>query len=832
MAPVQAPAALHPGRQSAVCRAAITVFLLLLACACTARADELQRGIDALRNHDYATARQAWEPLAEAGNAAATNNLGLLYLNGWGVPQDYSRATDFFEQSAQAGNRDADANLGDMYRLGQGLRQDYAQAAQHYQRAASNAHALCALGELYREGQGVPQDYDKAITLWRLATDQGNADAAVDMGTLYEKGQGVTQDDATAYYWFQRGAGGGNAAAEFDLGVMNEQGQSVTPNPAQALAWYQKAAAQAYGPAEDKLGQLYASGTAVARDTAAATQWYQKAIADGYPAAQQHLDQLQQAAAPTPPAPAQPASHGSSHFSLSLLAAGLKLFGALVALVVLLRKRKKDKLDAVTEEQALRASTAAEGHIPMTAPVEDFAVWNWPKLPFAAGAAGAMAGPVLILAEPLLLQGRAGFGTGYALIVLAVAVFMGAMAWALMATILRNRNDPVLSVNSDGILCRGQKRLIAWDQIRHVNLTQRKTQKSQKPIKGSYLLSITYMAGQSTSNCKVGLSQPSVNTGLLELILRAHSPQAAGQAAAAKELAAGKGVADADISLAHDPRKLPVSEGQTRRENLLLFVFALTVGLGVYGLTTIMDLGWRSFQRGPAFAGVGGLLGAGFGLALYLLLRTQLLTSQAPEEGTVLAAPPPGWRDVLALPLFLAVLGYLPVNEVLPQLANLALGSPYSMHFTATGKSYTPRASHQAECYGIVAENTDGGSGGRFCVTPDQYASMDTSSTLTATGLRSGFGSQLLHFTVDPPAAPPPPPVPAAPAPVIAPVMAPAGSAPLLSQPQPQPVAISSAEEAAATRCLLARADDREQQTLASHLKMAQSCADAHMPFE
>ncbi len=49
-------------------------------------------GMAAYQRGDYATALREWRPLAEQGNAEAQYNLGLMYDNGWGVPQDYVQA--------------------------------------------------------------------------------------------------------------------------------------------------------------------------------------------------------------------------------------------------------------------------------------------------------------------------------------------------------------------------------------------------------------------------------------------------------------------------------------------------------------------------------------------------------------------------------------------------------------------------------------------------------------------------------------------------------------------------------------------------------------------
>jgi hypothetical protein len=49
---------------------------------------DLDKGINAYKSGDYATALREWEPLAEQGHTRAQYNLGILYYNGQGVLQD------------------------------------------------------------------------------------------------------------------------------------------------------------------------------------------------------------------------------------------------------------------------------------------------------------------------------------------------------------------------------------------------------------------------------------------------------------------------------------------------------------------------------------------------------------------------------------------------------------------------------------------------------------------------------------------------------------------------------------------------------------------------
>ena len=71
-------------------RLIIPVLLLTLLVENPAFSADYQKGLDAYKSGDYATALREFRPLAEQGNAGAQNNLGVMYQNGvgTGMPQD------------------------------------------------------------------------------------------------------------------------------------------------------------------------------------------------------------------------------------------------------------------------------------------------------------------------------------------------------------------------------------------------------------------------------------------------------------------------------------------------------------------------------------------------------------------------------------------------------------------------------------------------------------------------------------------------------------------------------------------------------------------------
>ena len=208
-------------------------LLLILLCAPATSAD-VQTGLDAFKNKDYATAFREWKASAEDGMADAQFYLGVLYARGLGVRQDLGEAERWYRRSAELGNPDAEFALGEMYARGwaagardqvdamrwlqpdlgmppvdwdriadYGMAKDLKKAAYWYRLAAEKglAEAQYSLGRLYASGKGVPHSEEQATAWVRAAASQGYPPAEARLGSRLAAGKGTTQDDRLAYFW-------------------------------------------------------------------------------------------------------------------------------------------------------------------------------------------------------------------------------------------------------------------------------------------------------------------------------------------------------------------------------------------------------------------------------------------------------------------------------------------------------------------------------------------------------------------------------------------------------------------------------------------------------
>lgn len=204
-----------------------SVVLLYLVICTPTFADPLDDANAAVRRGDFAAAFAIWKPLADAGDSAAQNGIGLLYYDGNGMPRpNKSEALKWFKLSAAQGNARAINNLGLIYEFG---------------------------------GGGIKPDEIEAQRLYQIAADKGERQAQFNVGAAYWQGwRGVKKDSVQAAKWFQLAADQGLARAQDLLGDMYRHGDGVQKNYDTALVLYKSAALHdGWWEVQRKLGRIY-----------------------------------------------------------------------------------------------------------------------------------------------------------------------------------------------------------------------------------------------------------------------------------------------------------------------------------------------------------------------------------------------------------------------------------------------------------------------------------------------------------------------------------------------------------------------------------------------
>ena len=152
---------------------------------------------------DSRKAAQYWQIAAQAGDGAALYNLGVLYLNGRGVPQNIETADKLFALATSSGVYRG------YYMRGQILEKDvqYMQALQQYYRCL-NVKYLVQCKTRYgilsvTKVRLKPQEAKQVINILTTASKQGDLEATYTLARLAAEGIVLNQSFATMVYYLE-----------------------------------------------------------------------------------------------------------------------------------------------------------------------------------------------------------------------------------------------------------------------------------------------------------------------------------------------------------------------------------------------------------------------------------------------------------------------------------------------------------------------------------------------------------------------------------------------------------------------------------------------------
>ena len=161
-------------------RITLTLATVLSLAFTQVTAQDFNKGMEAYKADDFASALKEFKPLAEQGNAEAQNKLSYMYQEGKGVLKDITEAAKWSRLSAEQGNANAQYYLAMMHYEGEGVLKDYAETKKWLQLSAEqggsyiNNLAQSFLGMLYEFALGVPKDNLTAHMWYNIAAANGS----------------------------------------------------------------------------------------------------------------------------------------------------------------------------------------------------------------------------------------------------------------------------------------------------------------------------------------------------------------------------------------------------------------------------------------------------------------------------------------------------------------------------------------------------------------------------------------------------------------------------------------------------------------------------------
>ena len=154
-------------------------ILLVLGLSGSALCEDFNKGLEAFKEGDHASALYTLTPLANEGNVLSQFLLGIIYKQGRGVEKNLRLAVKWFRLAAEQGNASAQFNLGVMLHDGAGVIQDYREAFKWYKLAAEQGfdHSQLVLSSMYANGEGVKKDLVYAYMWANVSSASGYENA-------------------------------------------------------------------------------------------------------------------------------------------------------------------------------------------------------------------------------------------------------------------------------------------------------------------------------------------------------------------------------------------------------------------------------------------------------------------------------------------------------------------------------------------------------------------------------------------------------------------------------------------------------------------------------
>ena len=229
-------------------------------------AERLGIGRAAFHSGDYASALEAWRPLAEAGNAIAQFRMGNLYADGTGVPADPAEARNWWARAAAQGHDRAAQLLAAPApdQLVVAAPPDPPMAPEMSEMPAPAEVTAVAVASEPTGAEAPPEPAAPALD--ESAPPAATADTVLDEAALAglrgaeRLRAGVAAYRAgnytiTAAAWLPL-AEAGNAWAQFYIGGLTHDGDGKVTDLARAYMWWTLAARQGHQGARELLAEL------------------------------------------------------------------------------------------------------------------------------------------------------------------------------------------------------------------------------------------------------------------------------------------------------------------------------------------------------------------------------------------------------------------------------------------------------------------------------------------------------------------------------------------------------------------------------------------------
>lgn len=207
---------------------------------------------------NYSRALKLYLIAATRGDAEAQFIVGGMLYKGMGTDPDQRQAFKWLQRAEQQGKTSPESLglLGLMYLQGIGVPQNYVEAEKRLSKAAEQGDipAKKYLAFMYYQGLGGSRNFAKALALYTEAGLQGDNAAQNNVGLMYVNGLGTEVNRVRGYAWYSLAASQGN------VGSMIARNDLMTRMSWEELNRAQKLSVQLYEEMEKNLESTSAQG--------------------------------------------------------------------------------------------------------------------------------------------------------------------------------------------------------------------------------------------------------------------------------------------------------------------------------------------------------------------------------------------------------------------------------------------------------------------------------------------------------------------------------------------------------------------------------------------
>ena len=220
-----------------------------------------ERAFGLMQRGDWVAAREAAEPLADAGDAAMAALMARLHGEGLGTVRDTDTALRWMERAAEAGNVAARHDLAVALLTGSGIERDEARALKLLRalRDEGQPEATYDLAQALLVGDRPAEDRREGEAALRAAAGAGLPQALYALARFIDESVpgGVSGDGAVdALTHLVAASRAGLPEAQLELGVWLATGRAGVLDEEAARTWLERAARAGLVPAMERLVAL------------------------------------------------------------------------------------------------------------------------------------------------------------------------------------------------------------------------------------------------------------------------------------------------------------------------------------------------------------------------------------------------------------------------------------------------------------------------------------------------------------------------------------------------------------------------------------------------